>query len=64
LAALIRWLRLESGYSQAAFAEVCRLERAYMSLIERGEVNIPVRTAYKLANGLDVCCEVFMPTVL
>ena len=52
LGVLVRRLRLERGYSQAEFAEVCRLERAYMGMIERGEVNISVRTAYKLAKGL------------
>lgn len=54
LGALIRKLRLERGYSQAGFAETCKLERAYMGMIERGEVNISVRTALKIARGLDV----------
>ncbi len=54
LGALVRRLRLERGYSQAGFAEVCKIERAYMGMIERGEVNISVRTALKIARGLDL----------
>ncbi len=54
LGTLIRRLRSERGYSQAGFAEVCKIERAYMGMIERGEVNISVRTALKIARGLDL----------
>jgi transcriptional regulator with XRE-family HTH domain len=54
LGALVRRLRLERGYSQAEFAEVCRLERAYMGMIERSEVNISVRIALKIAKGLSL----------
>ncbi len=54
LGELVRRLRLERGYSQAGFAEACRLERAYMGMIERGEVNVSVRTALKIARGLDL----------
>ncbi len=54
LGALVRRLRLERGYSQAGFAGECKLERAYVGMIERGEVNISVRTALKLARGLDL----------
>jgi transcriptional regulator with XRE-family HTH domain len=52
LGILIRHLRLERGYSQVGFAEACRIERAYMDMIERGEVNVSVRTVYKVARGL------------
>ncbi len=54
LGALVRQLRLSHGYSQEAFAEVCGIERAYMSSIERGRVNVSVRTAFRLARGLDL----------
>ena len=54
LGALVRRLRYERGYSQAGFAEACRIERAYMGMIERGEVNVSVRTALKIARGLDL----------
>ena len=48
----VRRLRLERGYSQAKFAEVCHLERAYMGMVERGEVNVSVRTAFRISKGL------------
>ncbi len=54
LGALVRRLRLERGYSQAGFAEACKLERAYVGMIERGEVNVSVRTAFKMARALGI----------
>jgi transcriptional regulator with XRE-family HTH domain len=51
--ALIRRLRLERAYSQEGLAEASKLERAYVGKIERGEVNVSVRTALKLAKALD-----------
>jgi transcriptional regulator with XRE-family HTH domain len=50
--ALIRRLRLEKAYSQEGLASASQLERAYVGKIERGEVNVSVRTAYKLARAL------------
>ena len=38
--ALIRRLRLERGYSQEMLGEVCRVDRTYVGMIERGEVNV------------------------
>ncbi len=35
-----------------AFAEAAKLERAYVGMIERGETNVSVRTAFKLARAL------------
>jgi transcriptional regulator with XRE-family HTH domain len=52
LGSLIRRLRLERGYSQAGFAEVCKIDRAHMGEIERGDINVTVRTALKIAKGL------------
>ncbi len=54
LGVLVRQLRLSRGLSQEAFAEVCGIERAYMSSIERGRVNVSVKTAFRLARGLDL----------
>jgi transcriptional regulator with XRE-family HTH domain len=31
-----------------------RLERAYVGMIERGEANVSVRTAFRLARALDL----------
>ena len=50
--ALIRRLRHARGLSQEMLAEAAKLERAYVGMIERGETNVSVRTALKLANAL------------
>ncbi len=52
--ALVRRQRLERAYSQEGLAEAARLERAYVGMIERGETNVSVRTAFKLARALDI----------
>ena len=59
LGATVKRLRLEQGYSQAEFAGVCKLERAYMGMIERGEVNVSVRTVYKISRGLGLSLPSF-----
>ncbi len=41
LGATVRRPRMERGYSQAALANMCKIERAHMGIIERGEVNNP-----------------------
>lgn len=52
--ALVQRLRLERGFSQDTFAQACRLERAHVGKIERGEVNVTVATTLKLVDGLDL----------
>ena len=52
--ALVQRLRLERGFSQDTFAHACRLERAHVGKIERGEVNVTVATTLKLIRGLDL----------
>jgi transcriptional regulator with XRE-family HTH domain len=52
--ALIRRLRTEKGYSQERFAEVCRIDRSYVGMIERGEVSVTLTMIAKLAGGLGV----------
>ena len=49
---LVRRLRSERGYSQERFAEVCRIDRSYMGMIERGEVSVTLAIITKLASGL------------
>lgn len=49
---LVRRLRSERGYSQERFAEVCRVDRSYMGMIERGEVSVTLSVIAKLAGGL------------
>ncbi len=50
--ALIRRLRYAKGLSQEGLAEAAKLERAYVGMIERGETNVSVRTASRLARAL------------
>lgn len=48
----VRRLRLERGYSQERFAELCGLHRTYIGSIERGEKVVTIVTADKLAVAL------------
>ncbi len=50
--ALVRRLREERGFSQEAFALRVGLHRTYMGDIERGEKNVTLVTADKVAKGL------------
>ena len=52
--ALVRRLREEKGFSQEGFALRVGLHRTYMGDIERGEKNVTLVTAEKLARGLDL----------
>lgn len=49
---LVRRLRRERGFSQEEFAFRVGLHRTYMGDIERGEKNVTLMTADKLARGL------------
>ena len=49
---LVRRLRSARGYSQERFAEVCRIDRSYMGMIERGEVSVTLTMIDRLAGGL------------
>lgn len=57
--ALVQRLRLERGFSQDTFAQACRLERAHVGKIERGEVNVTVATTLKLVGGLGLTLTTF-----
>ena len=50
--ALVRRRRHARGLSQEMLAETAELERAYVGMVERGETNVSVRTALKLARAL------------
>lgn len=51
---LVRRLRLERGYSQETFGQACRVDRTYVGMIERGEVNVTLAMVVKLAGGLGI----------
>jgi transcriptional regulator with XRE-family HTH domain len=53
LGARIRELRLDRGWSQEKFSEICDVHRTWMGQIERGK-NISVNTLANIADGLGV----------
>ncbi len=54
LARNVRRARLALGWSQERLAQECGLHRTYVSAVERGERNIGVDNADKLATALGV----------
>lgn len=54
LGASVKRLRNKKSLSQEAYAERCRLDRTYISLIERGRRNPSFTNLCKLARGLSV----------
>ena len=50
----IRRLRAARGFSQEAFAQEARLNRAYMGGVERGQRNVGVVNLYRIARALDM----------
>jgi transcriptional regulator with XRE-family HTH domain len=49
---LVRRLRVEKGYSQEAFSFRVGLHQTYVSSVERGERNVTIGTADKIARAL------------
>lgn len=54
VAAIVRQLRKERGWSQEVFAAHCDLHRTYVGAIERAEENLTLQTLDKLAKALKV----------
>jgi transcriptional regulator with XRE-family HTH domain len=50
---LVRRLRTEKGYSQEEFSFRVGLHQTYVSSVERGERNVTIGTADKIARALD-----------
>lgn len=50
----IRKLRQEKGWSQTAFASMCRIDPSYVSRIEQGEMNPRYSVLQTIANKLEV----------
>ena len=50
----IRQLRQEKHLSQEAFADLCELDRTYISSIEKGKRNVSIINLEKIANALNI----------
>ncbi|SMC07530.1 helix-turn-helix domain-containing protein [Rubrobacter radiotolerans] len=58
---LMRSLRLEKGLSQETFSFRVGLHQTYVSSLERGERNVTISTASRIAEALDLTlAEFFM----
>ena len=56
----IRSARESRGYTQEGFARKASMDRSYYGAIERGEFNLSVDTALKMAAALVMtACELF-----
>ncbi|MCX7067643.1 MAG: helix-turn-helix transcriptional regulator [Methylococcales bacterium] len=49
----VRHFRNSKGLSQEGLAELCELHRTYIGSVERGERNITLINAEKIANALE-----------
>lgn len=50
-------LRTHAGISQDALAKDCKLDRTFISLLERGERQPTITTIYKVAEALEVTVQ-------
>lgn len=50
----VRQLRLDKGWSQDEFSDISGIHRAQVGAIERGEMNVTLRTLKTLADALGV----------
>jgi transcriptional regulator with XRE-family HTH domain len=54
----IRQLRQEQNISQEVFADVCELDRTYISSIEKGRRNVSIVNLEKIANALNISLSI------
>lgn len=50
----VREMRAERRISQEALADLAKVDRSYMSSIERGEQNVGLMSMHRVANALGV----------
>jgi transcriptional regulator with XRE-family HTH domain len=50
----IKQLRQENNFSQEVFADLCELDRTYISSIEKGKRNVSIINLEKIANALKI----------
>ncbi len=59
----IRQLRIQAGLSQEALANICEIDRTYITSVECGKRNISIVNLEKITKGLDISlCEFFAYT--
>lgn len=59
----IRQLRIQAGLSQEDLANICEIDRTYITSVECGRRNISIVNLEKIANGLNISlCEFFAYT--
>ncbi len=56
----VRERRMALGWSQEAFADLCELDRTYISGIERGKRNLSLRNIEVLAKTLGISMSELM----
>ena len=61
--ATVREIRLQRKLSQEAFAGICRLDRTYISGIERGVRNPSLKNIARIATALKVPIATLFPKV-
>lgn len=50
----LRRIRQDKGYSQRELSSRCNVDNADISRMEKGDINVTLRTAAQLADALDV----------
>lgn len=55
----VRRCRLDRGYSQEAFADLCEIDRSYMGGVERGERNLSLVNIARIIQALELEPSVF-----
>jgi transcriptional regulator with XRE-family HTH domain len=59
----VRSKRIDLGFSQEAFADKCKLDRTYISGIERGKRNVSLRNIKIIAKNLGLSISELMKGV-
>ncbi|MDX2161916.1 MAG: helix-turn-helix transcriptional regulator [bacterium] len=59
----VRLLRQSRGFSQEALADLCQLDRTYISSLERGQRNVGLKNLHALAVALEISLATLLETV-
>lgn len=59
----LKKFRNDAGISQDALAKYCKLDRTFISLLERGERQPTISTLYKVAAALDITVQQLLTQV-